>query len=86
MYGLRNMRCRKALWKKECDDFCLDTDPSGNMICIRENGALPQCFHGEGNEWHKIKESAISKAEKMRQKKIASLKKQIAKLKNMKFE
>lgn len=43
-------------------------------------------FYGEGNEWHRTKESAIKKAEEMRQKKIASLKKQIEKLEKMKFE
>lgn len=43
-------------------------------------------YHGEGKEWHKTKESAISRAEEMRKKKISSLKKQIKKLENMKFE
>lgn len=44
------------------------------------------CYYREGREWHKIKESAIQKAEEMRQKKIASLKKQIEKLEEMRFE
>ena len=58
-----------------------------------ENGAvkeienpLPTFYHGEGKEWHRTKESAIQKAEEMRQKKIASLKKQIEKLEGMRFE
>ena len=58
-----------------------------------ENGAvkeienpLPTFYHGEGKEWHRTKESAIQKAEEMRQKKIASLKKQIEKLEEMRFE
>lgn len=38
------------------------------------------------NEWCNRKESAIAKAEEMRKKKIASLKKQIEKLEKMKFE
>ena len=37
-------------------------------------------------EWHRTKESAIQKAEEMRQKKIDSLKKQIEKLEKMRFE
>ena len=36
-------------------------------------------------DWYSDKESAIKKAEEMRQKKIASLKKQIEKLEQMKF-
>lgn len=43
-------------------------------------------LHGEGKEWHKTKESAIKRAEEMRQKKIESLKKQIKKLELMRFE
>ena len=37
-------------------------------------------------EWYRTKESAIKKAEEMRKKKIASLKKQIEKLEEMRFE
>ena len=43
-------------------------------------------LHGEGKEWHRTKESAIQKAEEMRQKKIASRTKQIEKLEEMRFE
>ena len=39
-----------------------------------------------GSDWHYDKESAIDKAEEMRQKKIASLKKQIEKLERIRFE
>ena len=38
------------------------------------------------NEWHKTEAEAITRAKEMRDKKIASLKKQIAKLEAMKFE
>lgn len=37
-------------------------------------------------DWHKSREDAIAWAEKMRQKKIASLEKQIDRLKSLKFE
>ena len=40
----------------------------------------------EGKHWHINKDSAIKRAEEMRQKKIASLKKQIEKLEEMRFE
>lgn len=48
--------------------------------------AWNQCYRGQGVEWCKTKAAAIAKAEKMRRKKIASLKKQIEKLESMKFE
>ena len=58
-----------------------------------ENGAVketenpfPKFYHDEGKEWHRTKESAIQKAEEMRQKRIKSLKKQIEKLERMRFE
>lgn len=50
------------------------------------HSSFPTYYHGEGKEWHKTKESAIARAEEMRHKKIASLKKQIEKLEGMKFE
>lgn len=49
------------------------------------HSSFPTYYHGEGKEWHKTKESAIARAEEMRQKKIASLKKQIEKLEGIKF-
>ena len=50
------------------------------------HSSFPTYYHGEGKEWHKTKESAIARAEEMRQKKIESLKKQIEELKKMRFE
>ena len=47
--------------------------------------SLPTFFHGEGKEWHRTKEAAIAKAEEMRQKKIAGLKKQIERLEKLEF-
>ena len=49
-----------------------------------DNGFWRSVF-GQG-EWFDTKERAIAKAEEMRQKKIASLKKQIEKLEEMRFE
>ena len=42
-----------------------------------------ESYHG--NDWHTSEEAALARAEEMRMKKIASLKKQMAKLENMKF-
>ena len=48
---------------------------------------LNDCYSGKRYRWiHLDKESAIKKAEEMRQKKITSLKKQIKKLEEMRFE
>ena len=43
-------------------------------------------FMKKGNGWEDNEKSAIKKAEEMRQKEIASLKKQIEKLEKMRFE
>lgn len=54
------------------------------MIQIRIPGkASSEFFHKP--DWHTSKEEAISRAEEMRQKKIASLQKQIKKLERMTF-
>ena len=50
------------------------------------HSSFPTFYHGEGKEWHRTKESAIAKAEEMRRKKIASLKKQIERLEKLYFE
>lgn len=42
-------------------------------------------YHTEGKDWHRTMEAAVKKADAMRAKKIASLKKQIAKLENTEF-
>lgn len=62
---------------RECKGF-------DGMIQTEEK--YPAYFRGEGKDWHRTKESAIKRAEDMRQKKIESLKKQIKKLEEMKFE
>ena len=43
-------------------------------------------FHEEGRDWHRTEAAAIAEAEKMRVAKIASLKKQIAKLEKLSFK
>ena len=45
-----------------------------------------RCNNFKGEEWWSTKKNAIEKAEEMRQKKITSLKKQIEKLEEMRFE
>lgn len=40
----------------------------------------------DNNDWHTTKESALARCEEMRIKKVKSLKKQLGKILNMKFE
>ena len=61
------------------------TEPNENGLITPIN-KLWDCYHGEGREWHRTKEAAIERAEEMRLKKIASLEKQIDKIKKLNFE
>lgn len=54
------------------------------MIETKING-YTSYFHKEGRDWHLTRESASTKAEKMRKVKLASLKEQIAKLEKLTF-
>lgn len=59
---------------------------SSDFVSILNRGlSLPTHWFYKG-DWHSDKQSAIKKAEEMRQKKIESLKKQIKKLEEMSFE
>lgn len=63
----------------------------GDMIKrIKDKGISGfQCdeyYHGKNKEWHITKDSAIKKAEEMKSKKIESLKKQLQKLEELKFD
>lgn len=68
-----------GILEKEVKDF-------GDGSVKEIENSFPIYYHGEGKEWHRTKESAIAKAEEMRKKKIASLKKQIEKLEKMEFK
>lgn len=54
------------------------------MAC--EIGGYHRCFHEEGKEWHETLEDALKRAEEIRLRKIASLKKQLAKYEKMRFD
>ncbi|MEL7494169.1 MAG: hypothetical protein AAGJ95_09435 [Cyanobacteria bacterium J06554_11] len=55
------------------------------MVSVPKWGALAT-FHGEGREWHRTRESALKRAEEMRLRRIASLEKQLDKLRALRFE
>ena len=65
---------------KECD-----VRDCGDGMVADGNRASVFFYHGEGCEWHRSKEAALSRAREMRFVKIVSLKKQIAKLEAMDF-
>ena len=65
-------------------ELCAETTSVEGMISDPINRC--RMFHDEGKDWHRTREGAIAKAEQMRLAKIASLKKQIAKLEKLKFE
>lgn len=52
---------------------------------IRTEEKWNRYFHGEGRDWHRTFEGAQKRAEEMRVKKIASLKKQLVKYEKMYF-
>ena len=61
-----------------------DLNPNFPKLLMTGRGRA-SCY-GEGLEWHRSRASAIARAEEMRKAKIASLKKQIAKLEKLSFE
>lgn len=62
----------------------MDVEDNGDLYIVRTKGSLPEVYNKK--DYVLNKESAIAKAEELRQKKIASLKKQIEKLEGMKFK
>lgn len=65
---------------------CLNVNTTGNMIAVKStNRIVEQYFHGKGKQWTDSFEEAVKFAEKMREKKIASIRKQINKLEKLDF-
>ena len=62
-----------------------DADKYPRMVTEISNTGYRRNFHVEGRDWHRTEESANKRAEKMRVNKIASLQKQIDKLKTLSF-
>ena len=57
-----------------------------NLVVVEEANRFTLYLHGEGRDWHRTKESAVAKADDMRKRKIASLKKQIEKLEKLTWQ
>lgn len=58
---------------------------SPNMVSYGNVGYGSQYAHGEGKDWHLTPESALKRAEEMRKKKLASMRKSMAKLEALTF-
>ncbi len=56
-----------------------------NHDMIKNINKQNDCYHGEGKNWHRTKESAIIRANEMRTAKIKTLQKQIIKLDKLTF-
>ncbi len=56
------------------------------LVAYRDKSNWTIYLHNEGKEWHRTEDGAIARAEAMRQAKIASLKKSLAKLEKMRFD
>ena len=54
-----------------------------NMIIVKEKGYFDRYFSGD--DWHRTRESAVKRAEIMRDRAIKSAENRILKLKNMQF-
>lgn len=58
---------------------------SPNLVCYGGCGYSRNYAHGEGKDWHRTAESAVKRAEDMRDRKLASMRKSMAKLEAMVF-
>jgi hypothetical protein len=70
----------KGIYTVEIETDNVSSFDMDEILCFKGN-----YFIGKGVEWHLTKEAAINKAEEMRLKKIASLKKQLAKMEALSF-
>lgn len=74
--------CTKYVLTKGIEE--LDVEECGSDM-VKTKGKWPVYLHGEGKGWHRTKASAVTRAEEMRKKKIASLNKSLTKLNGMQF-
>ncbi len=65
--------------------FSVDAEINDDMATYSRSGGTwsMEHAHGEGRDWHRTEASAKARVETIRQRKIDSLKKQIAKLEAM---
>lgn len=61
---------------------CLSSVPGGTLVQAKVRG-YDNFFHVEGKEWHRTEEAAKVRARHMLNKKIASVEKQLARLRTL---
>lgn len=70
-------------------EFCfsdyLNKEKDPNMVKCVDSNNYTAYYHGEGKEWCKTLEHAVECANKIRDKKISTLKRKIEKLKKINF-
>ncbi len=64
----------------------IEAEDCGDGMIADKGGRFTAYYHGEGRDWHRTRAAAVERAKEMRLLKIASLKKQIAKLQKARFE
>ncbi len=62
-----------------------ETCDSVNPDMIKDINRKHDYYHGEGREWHRSRETAIFKAQAMKEAKIKALNKQLEKLNKLTF-
>lgn len=75
-----------ATTKGICEVEANATSFGGMLKYTIGGGSFTRYLHKEGRDYELTREAAIISADRMRAKKIASLEKQIAKLRRMKFD
>jgi hypothetical protein len=63
----------------------VDPPKMGSDIVIDKSTRFWQFFHGEGKQWHRTRESAVTRAQATKRQKITSLKTQIKRLEALEF-
>jgi hypothetical protein len=72
-----------------CTRWCLtagieemeaESVPQNGMVTVKRPNGGSLYIHGEGRDWHRTREQAVARANVVRVKKIAAVKKQLAKL------
>jgi len=67
----------------EAEAEIASSSKDGQMIRIGGKNSYGNYYHGEGKEWHRTKDSALDRLGALKEKKIASLKKQIKKIESI---
>lgn len=68
------------------EEFETDWSEKNPSMVGKKNTHGLAYYHGEGRDWHRTRDAAVKRANAMRVKKIASLKKQIDKLEALAFK